>query len=159
MIFAGFTSESWQAKAFYPALKKVAGNRMITLLDMLIRVKNAQMNKKERVLVSFSKANLEVAKILKNKNFIQDFERKKKKIKKTEHPFLEIKLNSGKQKPAIAGLKIVSKPSRRFYIKKEEIKPVVSGYGISIISTSKGIMTGEEAKKSNLGGELLAEVW
>ena len=132
---------------------------MISIIDMLIRIKNAQMNKKERVLVSFSKANLEVAKILKNKNFIQDFERKKKKIKKTEHPFLEIKLNSGKQKPAIAGLKIVSRPSRRFYLKKEEIKPVVSGFGISIISTSKGIMTGEEAKKNNLGGELIAEVW
>ena len=132
---------------------------MTSIIDMLIRIKNAQMNKKERVLVSFSKANLEVAKILKSKNFIQDFERKKKKIKKTEHPFLEINLGSGKQEPAIAGLKIVSKPSRRFYIKKEEIKPVVSGYGISIISTSKGIMTGEEAKKSNLGGELLAEVW
>src|SRR3989344_4939603 len=121
---------------------------MTSIIDMLIRIKNAQMNKKERVLVSFSKANLEVAKILKNKNFIQDFERKKKKIKKTEHPFLEIKLGSGKQEPAIAGLKIISKTSRRFYIKKEEIKPVVSGYGISIISTSKGIMTGEEAQKS-----------
>jgi len=132
---------------------------MSSIIDMLIRIKNAQTEKKERVSVPFSKINLEVAKILKSKNFIQDLERRKKKVKKTEHPFLEIKLNSGKQEPAITGLKIVSKPSRRFYIKKGDIKPVVSGYGISIVSTSKGIMTGEEAKKNNLGGEFMAEVW
>ncbi len=132
---------------------------MTTVIDMLIRIKNAQAVNKERVLIPFSRSKFEVAKILKEKNFIQDIERKKKKVGKTEQSFLEIKLNFNNNQAAIAGVKIVSKSSRRFYLKKKDIKPVVSGYGISIISTSKGIMTGQEARKNNLGGELIAEIW
>lgn len=132
---------------------------MNSVIDMLIRIKNAQAAKKERILISFSKSKFEVAKILKEKNFIQDIERKKKKVGKTEQSFLEIKLNLNSHQPAIAGMKVISKPSRRFYLKKKDIKPVVSGYGISIISTSKGIMTGQDARKNNLGGEVIAEVW
>lgn len=132
---------------------------MNTVTDMLIRIKNAQAAKKERVLIPFSKSKFEVAKILKEKNFIQEIERKKKKVGKTEQSFLEIKLNPNSHQVAITGIKIISKPSRRFYLKKKDIKPVVSGYGTSIISTSKGIMTGQDARKNNLGGEVIAEVW
>lgn len=131
---------------------------MYTISDMLIRIKNAQMARKDRLLVPFSKMKWDIAKILKEANFIQDFERKKKKQKKTEQTFIDIKLDAS-HPGAISGIRIISKPSRRLYIKKAEIHPVLGGYGISIVSTSKGVMTGAEAKKNQLGGEWLAEVW
>ncbi|MBI2057416.1 MAG: 30S ribosomal protein S8 [Candidatus Yanofskybacteria bacterium] len=130
-----------------------------SVADMLIRIKNAQMAGKERVLVPFSKAKFEVVKILKENNLVQDFERKKKKVTKTEHAFLEIKLDLNRERTPIAGVKVLSKPSRRIYLGKRDIKPVVSGFGISIISTSRGIMSGQDARKNNLGGELIAEIW
>lgn len=131
---------------------------MYVISDMLIRIKNAQMARKDRLLIPFSKMKWDIAKILKEANFIQDFERKKKKQKKTEQTFIDVKLDA-EHPGAISGIRIVSKPSRRFYIKKSEIHPVLGGYGISIVSTSKGVMTGAEAKKNQLGGEWLAEVW
>lgn len=132
---------------------------MYIVSDMLIRIKNAQMAGKDRLLIPFSKLKWEMAKILKEGGFIDDFERRKKKLTKTEHPFIEVKLDIEKKKAAISGVKIVSKPSRRVYVKKNEIRPVLGGYGLSIISTPKGIMTGKEARKNNLGGEWLAEIW
>ncbi|MDO8494996.1 MAG: 30S ribosomal protein S8 [bacterium] len=126
---------------------------------MLIRIKNAQAARKERLLIPFSKMKWEIAKVLKEAGFIQDFERRKKKIKKTEHAFIEVKLEVTAGDVAISEVKIISKPSRRVYIKKSEIRPVLGGYGIAILSTPKGVMTGEEAKKNNLGGEWLAEIW
>jgi small subunit ribosomal protein S8 len=132
---------------------------MYIVSDMLIRIKNAQMARKERLLIPFSKMKWEIAKILKEAGFIQDFERRKKKIKKTEHAFIEVKLEGTEGATTISEVKIISKPSRRIYIKKSEIRPVVGGYGISIISTPQGVMTGTEAKKNNLGGEWLAEIW
>ena len=117
------------------------------------------MAQKERLLVPFSKMKWDIAKILKEGGFIENFERRKKKLKKTEHTFIEIKLDTESGQAALSEVKIISKPSRRIYIKKSDIRPVLGGYGLSIISTSKGIMTGEDAKKNNLGGEWLAEVW
>ncbi|HEY4484617.1 MAG TPA: 30S ribosomal protein S8, partial [Candidatus Paceibacterota bacterium] len=114
---------------------------------------------KERVLVPFSRAKFDVAKILKENGLVQEIERKKKKVGKTEQVFLEVKLDLSRETMPIAGVKIFSKPSRRVYLGKKDIKPVVSGYGISIISTSHGIMSGQEARKNNLGGELIAEIW
>ena len=107
----------------------------------------------------FSGIKFEIAKILKEAGFVSEVERKKKKVKKTEQSFLEVKINREGQGRLITGVKLVSKPSRRVYTKKSEIKPVMSGYGVSIVSTSHGIMSGEEARKQNLGGELIAEVW
>ncbi|MBI2677086.1 MAG: 30S ribosomal protein S8 [Candidatus Yanofskybacteria bacterium] len=130
-----------------------------SVADMLIRIKNAQMAGKERVLVPFSRAKFDVAKILKENGLVQEIERKKKKVSKTEQVFLEVKLDLSRGIMPIAGIKIFSKPSRRVYLGKKDIKPVVSGYGISIISTSRGIMSGQDARKNNLGGELIAEVW
>lgn len=128
---------------------------MYPIADMLISIKNAQNANKERLLVPFSKSKFEIAKILKEAGFISDLERKKKKVKKTEQNFVEIKINAGR----ISGIKLISKPSRRVYTAKKEIKPVMSGHGLAIISTSKGIMNGEEARKQNLGGEFIAEIW
>ena len=132
---------------------------MYPIANMLIAIKNAQSANKERLLVPFSKSKFDIAKILEEAGFVSEIERKKKKIKKTEQNFVEIKINREGQANQISGIKLISKPSRRVYTKKIGIKPVMSGYGLSIISTSKGIMSGEEARKQNLGGELIAEVW
>lgn len=132
---------------------------MYPIANMLISIKNAQNANKERLLVPFSRSKFEIAKILKEGGFVFEIERKKKKVKKTEQNFVEIKISQANQPHLISGIKLVSKPSRRMYIKKSEIKPVMSGFGLSIVSTSKGIMSGESARKQNLGGELIAEVW
>lgn len=118
------------------------------------------MARKDRLLIPFSKIKWDIAKVLKEGQFIHDFERKKKKQNKnkTEHVFIEIKLNV-ENPQAISGVRIISKPSRRLYIKKRDIHPVLGGYGIAIISTPRGVMSGEEARKQNLGGEWLAEIW
>ena len=126
---------------------------------MLISIKNAQNANKERLLVPFSRSKFDIAKILQEAGFLAEIERKKKKIQKTEQNFVEIKINREKQPHLISGIKLVSKPSRRVYTRKVDIRPVMSGHGISIISTSKGMMNGEEARKQNLGGELIAEIW
>ena len=121
-------------------------------------IRNAQNADKERLLVPFSKTKFEIAKILKEAGFLSEVEKKKKKIKKTEHNFLEIKINQEGSR-SISGIKLISKPSRRIYTKKNAIKPVMSGFGFSLISTSQGMMNGEEARQKNLGGELIAEIW
>lgn len=129
---------------------------MNSIIDMLIRIKNAQLAHSERLLVPFSKSNFEITKILKDKKFIEEIEKKKKKAGKSEHLFLEIKLN---QAQPFGSLNLFSRPSRRMYAKSRDLGKSFSGYGVSIVSTTKGIMTGEEARKQNLGGELIAEVW
>lgn len=128
--------------------------------DMLITIKNAQAVGKEQVSVPFSTIKYKIAMVLKDAGFVSDVERKKKKnIKGTEHEFIDIVLKYADKFPGISGVQIVSKPSRHMYIKAEEIKPVRSGYGIAVISTSKGIMSSKEAKKNNLGGEIMFEIW
>ncbi len=132
---------------------------MSPIANMLIQIKNAQAVSAESVSIPFSNMKYEIAQILKNKNFVGDIEKKKKKLKKAEVNFLDIKLKYDDSVGAISGIKLISKPSRRMYIKKDDIKPVKSGYGISVLSTSKGLMTGENAKKTGLGGELIFEIW
>lgn len=129
---------------------------MASVIDMLIRIKNAQLAHSERLLVPFSKNNFEIIKILKDKKFIEEIEKKKKKVGRSEHFFLEIKLN---QAQPFGNLNLLSRPSRKMYAKSREMGKTFSGYGISIVSTTKGIMTGEDAKKQKLGGELIAEIY
>lgn len=121
--------------------------------DMLIRIKNAQERKKENVeIYPKSKIKLEILKILKREGFIIDYEEKEKSI--------IVKLRYYPDgSPLISNVKRVSKPSRRVYVSYEELKPVVNGLGIAILSTSKGIITDKEARKLKVGGELLLEVW
>ena len=132
---------------------------MYTIGNMLIQLKNAQAARHERVLIPFSKIKFEIAKVLKDKNFIQNVEIKKKKSKKSEYSYLDLRLKYNDGQGAINGIKFLSKPSRRLYFKNEDIKSVKSGYGIMVISTPKGIMSGDEAKKQNVGGEAIAEIW
>ncbi len=128
-------------------------------IDMLIRIKNAQQAKQEHVLIPFSKNKLQIAEILKSAGFLTNVEKKTKKSKKSEKDYILMQLKYKNGDGGISGIRIISKPSRRMYAGSKDIKPVRSGYGISILSTPKGIMTSEEAKKQNLGGELLFEIW
>jgi len=121
--------------------------------DMLIRIKNAQMRKKEFVeIYPKSKMKLEILKKLKEEGFISDYEEKEKSI--------IVKLRYYPDgSPLISEVKRISKPSRRVYVGYRELKPVMNGIGIAILSTPKGILTDKEARKLKVGGELLAEVW
>jgi len=130
-----------------------------TVIDMLIRIKNAQMAKLEHVSVPASKAKIKISEILAQSGYLSNFEKKTKKTGKSEHDYLMLQLKYNNGEEAVSGIKIISKPSRKMYIKAKDIKPVRSGYGISVISTPKGIMSSVEARKQKVGGELLFEIW
>ncbi len=123
--------------------------------DMINRIKNAQTVSKETVKVPYSKLKYEIAKILEKKGWVEKVERKGKIPSKV----IEIKLKYDNKKPAISKVKRVSKPGQRIYKSYTEIRRVREGRGMSIISTSKGLMTNSQAKKEKQGGELLFEIW
>jgi len=123
--------------------------------DMLNRIKNAQASQKEQVAVPFSNFKYEIAKLLESEKLVGKVEKKGRKAKKV----IEIALKYENKTPAISGMKKVSRPGQRIYSPAQNIKPIKGGYGISIVSTSKGLMTGKEAKRQKLGGEILCEVW
>ncbi len=126
-----------------------------TISSMLTQIRNAQMAKKETVSIPYSDLKFEVARVLKENGFLKEAEKKGRKNKKK----LEIVLKYQEGAPAISGIKKVSKPSQRIYKGCQEIRKIKAGYGISVISTSKGLMAGEEARKKRVGGEIICEVW
>ena len=132
---------------------------MDPISNMLTQIKNAQMVSLEQTVVPFSKMKWKIASLLKDAGYLASVDRKKKKAKKAEHEYLELSLKYTEGQGAISGIKIVSKPSRHMYAKADELKPIRSGFGISVVSTSKGIMTNKEARKEGLGGEVLFEIW
>lgn len=123
--------------------------------DILIRIKNAYLAGHKSLEAPYSRAKQEVVKILTSEGFVKKAEVRQKKGKK----ILELTLLYKGKKPALEGVKRISKPSLRVYVKKGKIKKVLAGTGISLISTSQGLMTGEKARKKGLGGELIGEVW
>jgi small subunit ribosomal protein S8 len=127
------------------------------IADMLTRIRNALAVKKPKVTIPYSKIKLAIAKILEKENFISGFEIVSNKKNKFKNIVINLKYKDGN--PAIHELKRISKPGCRIYVKVKEIRKVKGGRGIWIISTSRGIMTGHEAKKRKLGGELIAEIW
>ena len=123
-----------------------------TIADMLTRIRNANQMRYENVEIPASKVKNEIARILKAEEFINDY--------KVEGRTLTIALKYAEKKErVITGLKRISKPGLRVYAKSEELPRVLNGLGIAIISTSKGIMTDKEARKENIGGEVLAYIW
>ena len=126
------------------------------IADMLTRIRNANSSKHESVNVPASKIKIEIAKILDAEGYINGFEIIEDKVQSTIK--VNLKYGAGKQK-VITGLKRVSKPGLRVYASSENLPKVLKGLGIAIISTSKGIMTDKEARKLNVGGEVLAFVW
>ncbi|MGD2269634.1 MAG: 30S ribosomal protein S8 [Desulfobacterales bacterium] len=126
------------------------------IADMLTRIKNAAGAKFRRVDIPGSKMKSEIAKILKTEGYIRNY----KFIKDGKQGILRIYLKYGSdQKSVIFGMKRISKPSRRVYLKSKDIKPVLNGMGISIISTSRGIMTDKTARRESAGGEVLCNIW
>ena len=126
------------------------------IADMLTRIRNANQMHYKEVEVPASKIKLEIAKILKETGFIEDYKVKKNNVQN----IIVLNLKYGKNKErVITGLKRISKPGLRVYAKTEELPKVLNGLGIAIISTSKGIMTDKEARKASLGGEVLAYIW
>ena len=121
------------------------------IADMLIRIKNAVMRKKNSVEVPNTKINKHILEVMKKEEMIEDFEEKDRMI--------EVALKYNENEPVIIHLEKVSKPGQRIYVSSNEIVPVMNGRGISVISTSKGIMTGAMAKGQNLGGELICKIW
>lgn len=127
-----------------------------TIADMLTRIRNANAMRYNEVSVPASKLKLELAKILKEEGFIKDYKMVKEDAQGTI--LLTLKYGHNKER-VITGLKRISKPGLRVYVKAEEVPKVLNGLGIAIISTSHGIMTDKEARKQNLGGEVLAYIW
>ncbi|MEK7657843.1 MAG: 30S ribosomal protein S8 [Patescibacteria group bacterium] len=123
--------------------------------DLLTKIKNAQAVKKENIKVFHSKTDEKIVEVLTANNYLEKFEKKGRGVKK----ILDIKLKYNDGNGAIDGFKFISKPSRRIYIGYDEIRPVRQGYGLMIVSTPKGIMTGKEAKKLKVGGEALFQIW
>jgi small subunit ribosomal protein S8 len=126
------------------------------IADMLTRIRNAVAMKYKEVKMPISKTKLEIAKILKDEGFIEEYQIEKDDVQST----LVLTLKYGaKKERVITGLKRISKPGLRVYAKATELPKVLGGFGIAIISTSKGIMTDKEARKQKLGGEVLAYIW
>ena len=128
---------------------------MDTIGDMLTIIRNGYMTKKEIVIVSHSKLKEEVAKKLYKLGCVESVDLEKGDKKKS----LKIKLKYEKGEPAIVHVRRVSTPGLRVYRPKSGIKPVLSGMGFSLVSTSKGIMTDRESLKAGVGGEIICEVW
>ncbi len=126
------------------------------IADMLTRIRNANSSKHETVSVPSSKMKLAIAKILLDEGYIAGYE----VIEDGLQGVIKITLKYGANKTkVISGLKRVSKPGLRVYASKDEMPRVLRGLGIAIVSTSKGIMTDKEARKNNVGGEVLAFIW
>ena len=125
------------------------------ITDMLNQIRNATAVQKPEILIYFSKLKNEVAMLLAQAGFLGEV----KKALKGKTKALKIQLKYENGISAIEGLRRISKPGQRIYVKAGEIKKVRGGFGISVISTPKGLMTGLEARKAKLGGEVLLEIW
>jgi len=126
------------------------------IADMLTRIRNAGKAKFNSIDIPGSKLKTDLARVLKDEGFIRNY----KFIKDNKQGILRVYLKyDEEQTNTIIGLERVSKPSRRFYVKSRDIKPVLNGMGVSILSTSKGIMTDKQARSENLGGEILCNIW
>ena len=125
------------------------------IADMIIRIKNALMAHHETVVVPHSKMKEEISKILKANQYVEEY-RVEAKAPQAEIIF---KLKYVGRQPVITDVKRVSKPGRRVYASSSQIPKSLGGYGITIISTSKGIMTDKEARQQNVGGEVLCQIW
>lgn len=127
-----------------------------TIADMLTRIRNANQMRYTEVKVPASNLKIEVARILKEEGFIKNY----KVVDENTQGMIYLTLKYGENKQrVITGLKRISKPGLRVYAKASEVPKVLNGLGIAIISTSKGVMTDKEARKQNLGGEVLAYIW
>lgn len=126
------------------------------IADMLTRIRNANIARHHQVLVPSSKVKVAIARILKEEGFIQHYE----VTRDRPQPMIRIRLKyADNRRPVLMNLRRVSKPGCRVYAKKEDIPRVLSGLGIAILSTPKGVMTGKKARRLGIVGEVLCYVW
>jgi small subunit ribosomal protein S8 len=123
--------------------------------NLLSKIKNGYLARKEKIMIPFSGLNFDILKVLKEGGYLNDVERKI--INKKN--FLEIKLSYSNNKPVMSDFRLISTPSRHIYKTHKELKPVKQGYGLGVVSTSKGVMSSADAFKNKIGGEYLFEVW
>jgi small subunit ribosomal protein S8 len=126
-----------------------------TIADMLTRIRNANQMRYPNVSVYNTKITRAIAAILKDEGYISEYA----EDKENNMLILTLKYGENKKERVITGLKRISKPGLRVYVKHEELPRVLNGLGIAIISTSKGIMTDKHARENGLGGEVLAYIW
>ncbi len=127
------------------------------IADLLTRIRNAARARHARVDVPASKLKIEIARILKEEGYISTYKLvEETKVRKTLRVFLKY---TPDKSPVITGLRRVSRPGSRAYVGVSEIKAVVGGLGISILTTPRGVMTGRAARRARVGGEVLCEVW
>ncbi len=131
------------------------------IADMLTRIRNGVMRSQAVVAIPCSKLKSEIARILKEEGFVEDFE--EVQTENSSHKVLRLKLkyigDRRNRQPVITGLQRISRPGKRVYTQKKEIPWVLSGMGIAILSTPKGIMTGQKARTQGVGGEILCKIW
>ena len=126
------------------------------IADMLTRIRNGITSRHDRVELPSSKLKVEVAKILKSEGFISNF----KVVEEGVQPTLRVYLKySDDGEPVIHGIERISRPGRRVYRGKEEIPQVLGGLGLAIVSTSQGVLSGHDAVRKGVGGEVLCQVW
>ena len=125
------------------------------IADFLTRLRNATSQRRSEFTVPYSKIKSEIARILKQEGYILDYELDTN----AKYPQLIVKAKYAHRTSAITGLKRVSKPGLRRYVGATDIPRVLGGMGIAVLSTSRGVLTGHEARKQNVGGELLAYIW
>ncbi len=123
--------------------------------DIITKIKNAQLIKTKSVKSRYSKMDERIIEILVKNNYLSGVDKKGKGVNK----ILDIELKYHDEKGAINGVKFISKPSRKIYLGYKDIKPVKRGYGLLLISTPKGIITGQEARKIKVGGQALFQIW
>ena len=124
------------------------------IADMLTRIRNASMIKKKEVTVPFSKIKFGIANLLVANGYLEKVEEKKDK-----HPYLLLTLKYTRGTPVINNIKRISKPGHRQYVKSDDIEKVLSGFGLAILSTPKGLLTNDEARRAKIGGEVICEVF
>jgi small subunit ribosomal protein S8 len=131
------------------------------IADMLTRIRNGVMAGHSQVAMPSSKIKVEIAKILKEEGFVENFE--VAEVEQVGQKVLRVKIKyvgeRRERRPVISGLERVSKPGRRIYTKRQDIPWVLSGIGVAILSTPKGVMTGQRARQLGVGGEILCKVW
>ncbi len=126
------------------------------IADLLTRIRNALIARHDRVDVPASKMKVAIVRILKDEGFIKNFKVSKDNKQGMIRVFLKY---SDRNVPVINGLERISKPGRRVYQKAADILPVLSGLGVAIVSTSAGVMTDKEARRQNVGGEMICQIW
>lgn len=159
--FAEFVLENLHTKDIYQGWKNLAGKKgkkMDIVADSLIRIKNGYLAHKGEVILPYSKLVLAICEVLKKEGYIEESKVAKKDGKESLNDVL-VTLRYESRKPAVSGIRRISKPGLRIYKSKNSLPYVLNGLGLAIISTPKGVMSDKQARKEGVGGEVMAYVW